>query len=88
MGDAGLIPGPAQWIKDPVLQWIKGPVWLRSDSWPGELHKPQGGQKKEKKQKIIELETKIWELGALMAIGVSYLPGLPVDRGRKCRCVY
>ena len=27
--DTGLIPSPAQWVRDPVLQ-----LWPRSDPWP------------------------------------------------------
>ena len=34
--DAGLIPGPAQCVKDPVLPQLQLRLqsWLRSDPWP------------------------------------------------------
>jgi len=28
--DAGLIPDPTQWVKDPVLPWYRSQTWLRS----------------------------------------------------------
>ena len=35
--DAGLIPSPAQWVKDPGLSqlWLRLQLQLRSDPWPG-----------------------------------------------------
>ena len=35
-GDMGLIPGLAQWVKDPVLSLL----WLRLDLWPRNFHMP------------------------------------------------
>jgi len=34
--DKGLIPGPAQWVKDPMLpyQQHRSQLWLGSDPWP------------------------------------------------------
>ena len=34
--DTGVIPGPAQWVKDPTLLqlWLRLWLWLRSDPWP------------------------------------------------------
>ena len=53
----GLIPGPAQWVKDPAtLQlWLQLELWLGSDSWPGNsiccrTAKTKKKKKKERKQ--------------------------------------
>ena len=50
--DADLIPGPAQWVKVPVLLqlWLRSRLWLGSDLQPGN-NMPQGSQKKKKKKK-------------------------------------
>ena len=52
---AGLIPGPAQWIKDPVLpeQWCRSKLRLASDPWNGHMGIPyaQGrGEEKDMKK--------------------------------------
>ena len=32
----GSIPGPAHWVGDPALPWVRlgSQLWLRSDPWP------------------------------------------------------
>jgi len=34
--DIGLIPSPAQWVKDPALLWLwhRSKLWLGPDLWP------------------------------------------------------
>ena len=50
-GIAGLIPSPAQWVKDLALLqlWHKSQMWLRFDPWPRNFHMLQVLLKKEKK---------------------------------------
>ena len=40
-GDAGLIPSPAQWVKDLALPqlWLRVQLRFRSDPWPGNSKK-------------------------------------------------
>ena len=49
--DAGLIPGPAQWVKDPVLGqlWLGWQLQLGSDPWPGNFIYGGAGKKEKKK---------------------------------------
>ena len=48
--DTGSIPGPEEWVKDPVLQ-LRSLLQLRSDLLSAQgLHMPQGGKKKKKKK--------------------------------------
>lgn len=49
---AGSIPGPVQWVKDPVLLqlWLRSQPQLRSDPWPGSSI-CYGAAEKEKKKK-------------------------------------
>ena len=55
--DMGLFPGLTQWVKDPALSllWLGLLLWLRFNSWPGELPHSSGvaktGKKKKKKKK-------------------------------------
>ena len=51
--DKGLIPGPAQWVKDPMLpyQQHRSQLWLGSDPWPRNSIRLQGSQKRKKKKK-------------------------------------
>lgn len=49
--DTGSIPGPEEWVKDPVLQ-LRSLLQLRSDLLSAQgLHMPQGGKKKKKKKR-------------------------------------
>ena len=61
--DAGLIPGLAQWIKDPELLPLRSrsQLQLGSNPWPGELHMPWSGQKRKKeKTECFHLWRKVW----------------------------
>ena len=51
--DTGSVPGPAQWVKDPVELQLRCRLhlWLRSDPCPREFHEPQGSQKRKRKKK-------------------------------------
>ena len=51
--DIGLIPGPAQQAKDPVLAqlWRKSQLQLESDPWPRTLYATGLPKKKKKKKK-------------------------------------
>ena len=69
-GDAGLIPGPTQWVKNPALAQLQ----RGSDSWPEKPHSCcRAAKKEEKKEKkkegkkvgIGELLHRIFYLGLL-----------------------
>ena len=44
--DAGSIPSPAQWVRDPALLQ----VWLGSDPWPGNSHMLWAGRRREREE--------------------------------------
>ena len=50
-GSLGSIPGPVQWLKDPVLLqlWCRLQLWLGFDPWPRVFHISHVQQKKKKK---------------------------------------
>ena len=50
--DTGLIPGPAQWVRDPVLLQLqhRSQLWLGFDPWPGNSI-CRGTAKKRKKER-------------------------------------
>ena len=49
----GLIPGPAQWVRDLALPqlWLGLQLWLESDPWPGKFICPRVAKKENKKEK-------------------------------------
>ena len=51
--DSGLIPSPAEWVKDLVLSqlWLRSRLWLRSDPWPGNSNAM--GRPKKKKRELL-----------------------------------
>ena len=51
--DAGSIPSPVQWVKDPVWQQLQLglKLWLRSDPWPGSAICLRVAKKREKETK-------------------------------------
>ena len=51
---AALVPGPAQWVKDPTFPqlWFRLQLWLGSDPWPG-TSMCHGAAKKEKIIKLL-----------------------------------
>ena len=54
-GGNDLIPGLAQWIKDPLLLqlWYRSQLQLRLDPWPRNFHVPWGGKKQTNKTKTM-----------------------------------
>lgn len=50
-GSAGLVPSPAQWVKDPALLqlWHRSQLQLELDPWPGNFPMPWGQPKKKKR---------------------------------------
>ena len=65
-GIAGLIPSPAQWVKDLALLQLqlRWQLWLRSGPWPGksicfrETKKKKAKKKKKERKKEKEKEEK------------------------------
>ena len=49
--DVGLIPSPAQWVKDLVLPQHRSKLWLRFKPWPGNSISHEAAKKKKKKKK-------------------------------------
>ena len=62
--DEGLIPSPAQWVRDPALLQVqlRLQLWLRSDPWPRGTPYAVGWpkQKKKKKKSVSRVETGKW----------------------------
>ena len=50
---AALVPGPAQWVKDPTFPqlWFRLQLWLGSDPWPG-TSMCHGAAKKRKNNQV------------------------------------
>ena len=50
-GGTGLIPSPAQWVKDLVLLQL----WLEFDPWPGNFHMLQVWPKEKSLSSILKI---------------------------------
>ena len=59
--NTGLIPSPAQWIKDPVLQKLQhgSQLQLRSDTWPGNSISQRAAKKKKKSASYLK---SVWKI--------------------------
>ena len=55
--DVGLMPGPAQWVKDPLLpqRHHRSKLWPKSDPWPGNSIHRVAKKKKEVHYKIVQI---------------------------------
>ena len=64
--DAGLIPRPAEWVKDPALLQLhhSSQLWLGSDSWPRSAicHQAPKEGKKEQKEKDTAIELSLGKI--------------------------
>ena len=77
-GVAGSIPGPVQWVRDPLLRqlWYRSQLRLGFDPWPGNFHMPQVWLKKRKKKKGVPLVAQGVKNLTLIHEDMGSIPGL------------